>query len=191
MLGVCLKARLQRVWPTDPLKPGRDRLIIQIRVITAVAADDLEQAGAVTFAVRRDPGRLAPQAGCPAMSGLASRRERPRRVDAGPRPRRIMQHAGCGDGTQTRRRCGARLDIWLFGATHFGPRLISAPAAQVALLPGLGQHYPLGTTILAGFYAVAQVSWTDCLRDNAERPLLFGYPTWPRLPAIRLRFTYY
>ena len=90
MLGVCLKARLQRVWPTDPLKPGRDRLIIQIRVITAVAADDLEQAGAVTFAVRRDPGRLAPQAGCPAMSGLASRRERSRRVDAGPRPRCIM-----------------------------------------------------------------------------------------------------
>jgi hypothetical protein len=44
-------------------------------MITTVAADDLEQAGAVAFAVICDPGRLPPQAGRPAMAGLASTRE--------------------------------------------------------------------------------------------------------------------
>ena len=86
MLGVRLKGRLQGVRPADSLKPGWDPLIIQIRMITAIAADDLEQAGAVAFAVIHDPGRLPPQAGCPAMAGLASKREwhSPLRVDAKP-----------------------------------------------------------------------------------------------------------
>jgi hypothetical protein len=84
MLGVRLNARLQRVRPADPLKPGRDPLVIQVRMITAVAADDLEQAGAVAFAVIHDPGRLLPQGGCPAMPGLASAREWPVGVDAEP-----------------------------------------------------------------------------------------------------------
>jgi hypothetical protein len=74
MLGVCLKARVQRVRPADPLKPGWDSLVVQIRMITAVAADDLEQAGAVAFAVIHDPGRLPPQAGRPTMPGLAGKR---------------------------------------------------------------------------------------------------------------------
>lgn len=90
MLGVCFSARLQRVRPADPLEPGWDPLVIQIRMITAVAADDLVQAGAAAFAVIHDPGRLPPQAGCPAMPGLASKREWPLGVDAEPRARRVM-----------------------------------------------------------------------------------------------------
>lgn len=75
MLGVGLKARLQRVRPADLLEPGWDPLVVQVRMITTVAADDLEQAGAADLATICDPGRLPPQAGCPAMAGLASMRE--------------------------------------------------------------------------------------------------------------------
>jgi hypothetical protein len=75
MLGVCLKARFQRVRPADLLKPGWDPFVVQVRMITTVAADDLEQASAADFATVCDPGRLPPQAGCPAMAGLASTRE--------------------------------------------------------------------------------------------------------------------
>ena len=132
------KACLQRVRPADLLKPGWDPLVIQIRMITAVAADDLEQAGAVAFAVMHDPGRLPPQAGCPAMAGLASKREwhGPLGVDAEPRARRITQPTRCGDGTQTRSRSGTRRDIRLFGATHFNPR-----ASSLCHCRGLEQHY--------------------------------------------------
>ena len=122
MLGVCLQARLQGVRPADSLKPGWDPLIIQERMITAVAADDLEQAGAVAFAVIHDPGRLPPQGSRLAMSRLASQRERPLGVDAEPGPGCSPQPACGGDGTQTRRRSGIRPDIWPFGATDFAPR---------------------------------------------------------------------
>lgn len=93
MRGVCLNARLQRVRPADPLKPEWDPLIIQIRMITAVAADDLKQAGAAAFAVIHDPGRLPPQGGCPAMPGLASTREWPLGAEAELRARRSPRPA--------------------------------------------------------------------------------------------------
>jgi hypothetical protein len=97
-------------------------------MITAIAADDLKQAGAVAFVVMHDPGRLLPQAGCPAVSGLASKREWPLGVDAEPRPRRSTQPAHGGGGVQTRRRSGIRRDIWLFGAAHSSPGLVCATA---------------------------------------------------------------
>jgi len=50
MLGVGRKARLQRVRPADLLQPGRDPFVVQVRMITTVAADDLEQASAADLA---------------------------------------------------------------------------------------------------------------------------------------------
>jgi len=74
MLGICRHARLQRVRPADPLQPRWDLGIIQIRMITAVAADDLVRAGAAGLALIRHPDQLPPQR-CLAMAGLASKRQ--------------------------------------------------------------------------------------------------------------------
>ena len=51
MLGICRHARLQRVWPADPLQPRWDPGVIQIGMITAVAADDLVRAGVAGLTV--------------------------------------------------------------------------------------------------------------------------------------------
>jgi hypothetical protein len=68
-------ARPQRVRPTDPLGPGRDLGVIQVRVIAALAADELKRAGIAAFhPALHDAGRLAPQARCAAVAGLTSRR---------------------------------------------------------------------------------------------------------------------
>src|SRR5690242_5644591 len=75
MLGICRNARPQRVWPADPLQRRWDLGVIQIGMITAVAADDLVRAGVVGLALIRHPDRLPPQARRPAMAGLASKRQ--------------------------------------------------------------------------------------------------------------------
>lgn len=68
MLLVSGQAGLHGVRPAYPLQPGRDLRVIQIEVITAVVADELERAGVATLrpSLRpslRPPGGLAPQAG--------------------------------------------------------------------------------------------------------------------------------
>ena len=43
------KARPHRVGPADPLKAGRDLGVVQVRVVTALAADELKRAGVAAF----------------------------------------------------------------------------------------------------------------------------------------------
>jgi hypothetical protein len=70
------KARPHRVRPADPLKPGRDLGVIQVRVIAAIAADELKRVGVAAFyPALHDTGRPAPQARSAAVAGLTSRRE--------------------------------------------------------------------------------------------------------------------
>ena len=70
------KARPHRVWPADPLKPGRDLGVIQVRVIAALAADELKGVGVAAFyPALHDAGRLAPQGRRAAVAGLTGRRE--------------------------------------------------------------------------------------------------------------------
>jgi hypothetical protein len=58
---VCGDARSDRVWPAYLLKPGRDVVVIQIGIVTAVAADELERVGvAALWPAVNDKGWLAP-----------------------------------------------------------------------------------------------------------------------------------
>ena len=69
------KARPHRVRPADPLKPGRDLGVIQVRVIAALAADELKRPGVAGFyPALHDAGRLAPQGRGAAVAGLTSKR---------------------------------------------------------------------------------------------------------------------
>jgi hypothetical protein len=75
VLLICGKARPHRVWPADPLKPGRDLGVIQVRVIAALA-DELKSVGVAAFyPALHDAGRAAPQGRRAAVAGLTSRRE--------------------------------------------------------------------------------------------------------------------
>jgi hypothetical protein len=57
-----------RVRPADPLKPGKDLGVIQVGIITAIAADDLKHVAVAAFGLAlHDAGRLAPENGRPAM----------------------------------------------------------------------------------------------------------------------------
>ena len=60
MMSKGCKARFQGVRSADSLKPGWDPLIIHVRVITAVAADDLEQACADGLRGYTRPRPIAP-----------------------------------------------------------------------------------------------------------------------------------
>jgi len=67
---ICGDARNDWVWPADLLKPGRDVAVIQVGVVTAVAADELEHVGvaALRLAVD-DAGGLAPKNKRPVIPG--------------------------------------------------------------------------------------------------------------------------
>ena len=68
------QGRLQRAGPAQPLQPGRDLAVIKIRVVAAVAADELEQPGVAAFPwVWLPAGRLAPQHRHHAVAQLARR----------------------------------------------------------------------------------------------------------------------
>ena len=137
MLGIYRKARLQRVWPADLLKPGWDVGVIQAGMITAVTADNLEEAGVAACAAINDPGRLPPQARCPAVAGLSGRRQWHGivGVGAGPPVAGITLLGRCGDGTQMSGRSGIRHDIRLISTTHFSP-----PGSKSHHCRGLEQH---------------------------------------------------
>ena len=58
------------------MKAGRDLGVVQVRVVTALAADELKRAGVAAFPLALlDVGRLAPHAGRIAVAQLASKRE--------------------------------------------------------------------------------------------------------------------
>ncbi len=57
-----LPAQRNRIRPADPLKPARDLAVIQVGIVTAVAADDLEHAGVTAIRMPgHNAGRLAPE----------------------------------------------------------------------------------------------------------------------------------
>ena len=71
------------VWPAEPLKPGWDLAVVEIQVVAAVAADELEQPSAAVWAGCPRTRRLAPQDRHQAMAQLARRdRRRSRGVGA-------------------------------------------------------------------------------------------------------------
>src|SRR6266704_4802683 len=81
MVRIRSEACLQRVRPADQLKPGRDLPVVQIRVITALTADELEHVGVAAFhPAFHDVDRLAPQARGTAVARLAGRRDSARTV---------------------------------------------------------------------------------------------------------------
>jgi hypothetical protein len=76
VLRVSRKACLQRVWPAKPLEPGRDLGVVQVRMVTAAWADELEPIGVAAFHPAVHYGhRLAPQACRLAMAGLVGYRK--------------------------------------------------------------------------------------------------------------------
>jgi hypothetical protein len=61
VLRVSRKACLQRVWPAKPLEPGRDLGVVQVRMVTAAWANELEPIGVAAFHPAVHYGhRLAP-----------------------------------------------------------------------------------------------------------------------------------
>jgi hypothetical protein len=64
-----------RVRPADPLKPGRDLGVIEVRVIAALVADEFKRPGVAFHPAPHDAGWLAPQARGAAVAGLASKRK--------------------------------------------------------------------------------------------------------------------
>lgn len=88
VLRICRKARLQRARPAKPLKPGRDLGVIQVGMVAAARADELELIGVAAFhPAVHDGDRLAPQARCPSMAGLASNRKCRGTPDVNAQPR--------------------------------------------------------------------------------------------------------
>jgi hypothetical protein len=65
-----------RARAAEPLKLRRDLRVIQVGMVTATRADELERTDVAAFhPARYDAGRPAPQARRPAMAGLASKRK--------------------------------------------------------------------------------------------------------------------
>jgi hypothetical protein len=99
VLLVCGNADCEQVWPAEQLKPGRDLLVIQVGIVTAVAADDLLQVGVGAFCMAvHDSGRLAPQNHRPAVSGLITVAKPPSFALDTPR---VAPHAGPPPGSFT------------------------------------------------------------------------------------------
>jgi hypothetical protein len=62
MLFIRGEGRLHRIGPADPLQPRWDLGVIQVPMVTAVIADDLEDVGVAAFCpALHDADRLAPQ----------------------------------------------------------------------------------------------------------------------------------
>ena len=71
------KARGNRMGPADLLQARRELGVIQVRIVAAVAADDLERAGIPVFDPAAGNARgLSAQDGGATMTGLTSPRER-------------------------------------------------------------------------------------------------------------------
>ena len=67
----CFDACCDRVWPADLLKLARDLTVVEVGMVTAVAADDLEQAAVATLRLPiHEADRLATGDYCPVLPGL-------------------------------------------------------------------------------------------------------------------------
>lgn len=97
------EARLERARPAEPLKPRRDLGVLQVQVIAAIGADELEHAGVAAFgAAVHDADRLAPQVSRAAVAGLTGERAQVDAVRPSAQPRvTATARSWCGDGGQT------------------------------------------------------------------------------------------
>jgi hypothetical protein len=149
MLGICRNARRQHVRPADPLQPRRDLGVTQIRMITAVAADDLVRAGPAGPAVIRHPDQLPPQARCPAMAGLPSPGQRHPSLGVNAHPRiTVMTPAPHADALRTASRPDIGHHMRSLGAQ------LNPTSVDSAYRRGLEQHnairqYPRQSTAAA------------------------------------------
>jgi hypothetical protein len=134
MIVIRRQARLERPRPAEPLKLRRDLGVIQVGMIAATRADELERAGVTAFhPAIHDAGRLAPQARRAAMAGLAGKRECHDALgtDAQPRVRWFRPAARLPGRTRT----GTGHDVYVRETAHIRPQ-----AKLLATLPGLGQR---------------------------------------------------
>ena len=85
------------------MKEGRDLGVVQVRVVTALAADELKRAGVAAFPLPSSMWPLAPHAGRIAVAQLASKRECHDTlvVNARPRVTGIMRAARYRNAIQT------------------------------------------------------------------------------------------
>src|SRR5208282_3106672 len=114
VLVVIGQARLQRPGPAKPLQPRRDLEVVQVRMVAAAGADELEGAGVAAFhPAVHDAGRPAPQEGRPAVPGPTGQRERRNTLGAGTQPwvTSIMRATRRGDGARRETAAGTVLDV--------------------------------------------------------------------------------
>jgi hypothetical protein len=102
------------------LEPQRDVGVIQVWVVAAAGADELERAGVAAFhPAIYDADRLAPQARRPAMAELTRTRERPDAPGgAQPRVTGIAVPGRSQDGTRPASRPSIGRDVQVSGTTH-------------------------------------------------------------------------
>jgi hypothetical protein len=118
------QGRPKGAWPAEPLKPRRDLGVIQVRMIAATGADQLEHAGvAAVEAAVHDAGRLAPHQCRPAVTGLAAKRRCQDAVRLYAQPRvTATGRAQCGDGARTGSLPGTGHDVRDLGTAHLAHR---------------------------------------------------------------------
>ncbi len=111
---------LKRARPAKPLKPRRDLGVIQVRVIAAARADELEHVCvAAPGTAIRDADRLASQDRRAAVAGLPGGRERAGAGGLGARPRvTAITGARYGHGGRTGSRSGTGHDVRHAGTNH-------------------------------------------------------------------------
>jgi hypothetical protein len=136
VLVICGQCLLERTRPAEPLKPRRDLGVIQVWMVAAAGADELEQAGVAAFeAAVHDADWLAPHHRRLAMAGLTGKRECHHAVGFDAQPRiAAIAWPGCGDGGRTDPRSGSRDDIGVARSAHSSHR----QAVVVPALPGSG-----------------------------------------------------
>ena len=108
------EARVKGVWPADALQPAGDLSVVQVGMVAALAADEFKCVGVAAFhPAVYDTGWLAPEARCPAMGGLTSKRQAHESfgVKAQPRVTGTGRDARSQDGIVTVRQLAAGRDI--------------------------------------------------------------------------------
>lgn len=128
----------QCVRAPNALKPRRDLAVIDVRMIAALAADELEGVGVASLCPAvHDPGRLTPEDCSGAVTGLARERKSRGVLAAHPQPRiaGIMKSPRCGDGIAT----GSRQSTRRRQSMHSNARVCAAhrPPRPLSRLPRL------------------------------------------------------
>jgi hypothetical protein len=151
------QASLKRVRPAKPLKPPRDLGVIQVPMIAAVGADELEYVGVAAFETTvHDADRLAPQDRPAAVSGLTGGRGCHDGLghDAQPRITAITR-ARCRNGGRT----ATSHEVRIARTAHSAHRQEGVPGRY----RGLEQRRRLSPTLARGRYADIPAEFRQCL----------------------------